>query len=470
MKKKLLLSISILFFAFSAKAQITLAKTYGVDSAAEGANDGQQTSDGGYILAGIATPSVYEIVKTDSTGDTLWTKSIPGKSLYSVQEVADGFIFAGGPHIYLLKTDLTGQTLWSHTYSTNTDPGADFGYSVRQTSDNGYIITGQKNYNGTTFHGDICLIKTDSAGGQAWVRLLTTGLTDCAGRSVQQTTDGGYIVGGYSYNQVGAGSNFDLALMKTDTAGMLQWSKYFGSPAALGQVDRGYAVKQTTDGGYILAGTYSESLSHQSVLVKTDSNGDTLWTKLYGIPSQGFALKSVWQTTDGGYVAAGGASTDLLYLKTNSNGDTLWTKIIDGSDFTTANYIQQTADGGYVIIGFTAAPEFSNNLPNGYDQLLIVTDSLGNFPDPTISSINNNTTRQSLILIYPNPSKNDLIIQNNSLLQFQFALFNSLGESIFMMPLVNKVSTIDLSGYSKGVYTAQIFSANKSFCQKIIKL
>jgi hypothetical protein len=91
MKGKLFLSVSFLFFVFSVKAQIRFAKTYGVDSAAEGANAGQQTSDGGYILAGVATPSVYEIVKTDSAGDTLWTKSIQGKTIYSVHALSNQF-------------------------------------------------------------------------------------------------------------------------------------------------------------------------------------------------------------------------------------------------------------------------------------------------------------------------------------------------------------------------------------------
>src|SRR5206468_2278197 len=120
-----------------------------------------------------------------------------------------------------------------------------------------------------------------SSGNQQWARLLTTGLIDCIGRSVRQTTDGGYIVAGQTYNQLGVGSGYDWCLIKTDSSGFLQWQKYFGSPANLGEPDRAFAVKQTSDGGYVAAGSYSETLFRSAYLVKTDSSGDTLWTRNY---------------------------------------------------------------------------------------------------------------------------------------------------------------------------------------------
>jgi hypothetical protein len=241
---------------------------------------------------------------------------------------------------------------------------------------------------------------------------------------------------------------------------MVQWSKYFGSPPALGEVDRGYCVEQTTDGGYILAGTYSEQLSTHAYLVKTDVNGDTLWTKTYGMPSQGFAFYSVWQTTDGGYVAAGQSSSDLVFLKTDFNGDTVWTKIVDGSDFTGARYIQQTADGGYAIIGFTVAEEFSSNHPNGYDHLLIKTDSLGNFPNPTVSSVYSMPGQSLTVLIFPNPFSRELIIKNNTAEQMRFTLYNSMGQKITEKILTGKSNTLDLSFCPQGVYFYNFFSDN----------
>jgi hypothetical protein len=459
MKPVILLCVLLCFFN-ETTSQVPFARTYGDSLQAEGSYTGLQTSDGGYILAGVATPSHYTIVKTDAAGDTLWTKNIPGKSIFGVQETSGGFIFTGGPHICLVKTDLTGSTLWTKSFSTNINPETDFGYSVNSTADGGYIITGQKNYNPVTFTGDICLIKTDPAGNQQWLRLLTTGLTDCAGRSVQQTADGGFIVGGYSNNQMGPFSNFDMCLIRTDTGGMIQWSKYFGSPPVLGRADKGYSVKQTADGGYILAGTYSETLSMHSYLVKTDANGDTVWTRTYGTPSQGFAFYSVGQTTDGGYVAAGESSSDLVFLKTDLNGDTLWTKIIDGSDFTAARYIRQTSDGGYAVIGFTAAEEFSDNHPNGYDHLLIKTDSAGNFPNPTVASVLNTEKESFPVLIFPNPFLDQLVIKNNTPAPLQFTLYSSMGQKITEMALPGKYTPVNLSMYDRGIYFYRLFSNN----------
>ena len=397
------LILSFIFYSPAAIAQNFFARTYGTDSNAEVSYCGQQTSEGGFILAGSSSGASYSIVKTDAGGDTLWTKSLQSITIYGVTEIPGGYIFTGGPHITLLKTDFLGNTVWSKTFSSNINPDADYGYGVQRTTDNSYIITGQKNYNPQNFIGDICLIKTDSSGNLKWQRLLTSGLTDCNGRSVQQTSDGGFIVAGNTNNGLGNFSGYDWCLIKTDSAGIIQWQKYFGSDPVLGLVDRAYCVRQTTDGGYIVSGTYSESLSESAYVVKTDANGDTLWTRNYGQPSQGFEFRSIWQTNDGGYVSTGPASSDLVLVKMNSAGDTMWTKIVDGSDATMSFYVQQTTDGGYVMMGSTAAPEFSNNMPNGYDHLIIRTDSLGNFPDPTATSVTV-TDLAETISVYPVPA------------------------------------------------------------------
>jgi len=427
----LLLFLFPVFISGSLKAQGTFARTYGSPNEAEVTNAGQQTSDGGYILAGNSSSGGIVIVKTDSWGDTLWTKGVAGKTLFGVKEIPGGFIFTGGPHIFLLKTDLSGNIVWAKSFSSNIDPSSDFGYSVVQTADGGFVITGQKNYNPNTFNGDICLIKTDSSGNLQWLRLLTSGLTDCSGRSVKQTTDGGYIVGGNSYNGMGTWSSYDFCLIKTDTSGTIQWQKYFGSDPLLGHVDRAYSVQQTTDGGYIAAGTYSESFSMSGYLVKTDANGDTLWTRNYGMPSQGFEFRSVCQTSDGGYVMTGPSTTDLVILKTNPAGDTLWTRIVDGSDATMSFFIQQTSDGGYAVMGSTAAAEFSGNQPNGYDHFLIKTDSLGNFPDPTAASVPGSERHISLY-VFPVPTKDfvALSFENPGRKKITAQLFSSYGEMV----------------------------------------
>ncbi len=158
------------------------------------------------------------------------------------------------------------------------------------------------------------------------------GTNEDYGRSVQETSDGGYIIAGYT-KSFGAGS-YDVYLIKTDANGDTTWTKTYGGS----NIDQGYSVEQTSDGGYIIAGN-SKSFGaglDDVYLIKTDANGDTTWTKTYGGSNidQGY---SVEQTSDGGYIIAGytksfgAGSYDVYLIKTDANGDTTWTKTYGGS-------------------------------------------------------------------------------------------------------------------------------------------
>jgi hypothetical protein len=324
----------------------------------------QQTADGGYIIAGYTDSfgaggfDVY-VIKTNSYGDTLWTKTYGGSEDdkgYSVQQTTDGgYIivgnsesFGGGDaNIYLIKTDANGDTMWTKTYGGS---GDDRGRSVQQTTDGGYIIAGDTYISGQTY---VILIKTDANGSTTWIEYYGGASYDW-GHSVQQTTDGGYIIAGIT-DSFGAG-NYDVYLIKTDANGDTLWTKTYGGTG----YDYGLSVQQTTDDGYVIAGrTRSFGSGQEDVyLVKTNSNGDTLWTKTYGGEDADYGY-SVQQTTDGGYVIAGytnssGASyIDVYLIKTDANGDTLWTKTYGGSNNDIAHSVQQTIDCGYIIAGYT---------------------------------------------------------------------------------------------------------------------
>ena len=143
--------------------------------------------------------------------------------------------------------------------------------------------------------------------------------------------------------------------------------------------DYANSVQQTTDGGYIIAG-YTASFGGDSshvYLIKTDSLGDTLWTKTYGGDSSDIG-NSVQQTTDGGYIVAGttnsfgAGNVDVYLIKTNSIGDTMWTKTYGGTNIDVGSYVRQTLDGGYIIARYTGS--FG---AGGFDVYLIKTNSLG---------------------------------------------------------------------------------------------
>jgi hypothetical protein len=376
--KKLIILLFIISISF---AQQKWTRTYGGADYDFGYSV-RQTSDGGYIIAGYTysfgagATDVY-LIKSDSLGDTLWTKTYGGMNLdegYSVQQTLDGgYIIVGYTNsfgagiydFYLIKTDSTGDTLWTRTYGGTNEY---FGYSVQQTSDGGYIIVGY-----IDFVWDVYLIKTNASGDTLWTRIYD-GTNEYFGYSVQQTSDGGYIIAGGIY-YIGPGVD-DVYLIKTDSTGDTLWTRTYGGTGN----DCGLSVQQTLDGGYIIVG-YTNSFgagNYDFYLIKTDSTGDTLWTRTYGGTNEDEGY-SVQQTSDGGYIVVGytasfgTSSADVYLIKTDSIGDTLWTRTYGGTSDDEGYSVQQTSDGGYIIAGVTWS------YGAGYaDVYLIKTDENGN--------------------------------------------------------------------------------------------
>ncbi len=350
----------------------------------------EQTNDGGYIVTGstiiwsdfMASHYKVYIIKTDNNGDTLWTKTYGGEDQHhgnSIQQTTDGgFIITGFTYslqtqtgdVYLIKTDENGDSLWTRTYG---GVYVDVGRSVKQTTDDGFIITGYTRSSGTG-SSEVYLIKTDSNGDTLWTKTFG-GEEDDKGWSVQQTNDGGYIITGYTLS-FGASYYSDVYLIKTDSNGDSLWTKVFNG----GSSDLGYSVEQTTDGGYIISGvTWSSGYGNDDVyLIKTDCNGDTLWTKTFGGTAYESGLTSVQQTIDGGYIVTGSTNSfgngndDVFLIKTDSDGNTLWTRTFGGTGDDCGISVQQTTDGGYIIVGDTWS--FGTNYDDVY---LIKTDENG---------------------------------------------------------------------------------------------
>jgi len=288
----------------------------------------RQTSDGGYVVAGYTGSfgngwQVY-LIKTNASGDTLWTRIYGGaasEECYSVQQTQDsGYVIAGNTasfgnqsQVYLIKTNSSGDTLWTRTYGgTNND----MGYSVQQTSDAGYIVAGEASSFGNG--RQVYLVKTNATGDTLWTRTYGGASTDF-GYSVQQTQDSGYVIAG---STTSFGNGYQVYLVKTNATGDTLWTKTYGGMSD----DPGKSVQQTTDGGYIIAGyTNSFGNGEQVYLIKTNVSGDTLWTKTYGGPSNDYG-SSVQQTQDGGYIVAGtydiyGANPQVYLIKTDANGN-----------------------------------------------------------------------------------------------------------------------------------------------------
>jgi hypothetical protein len=326
------------------------------------------------IFAALGIASAYEPA-------VQWQKTFGGSNNdwgNSVQQATDGgYIIAGETYssgtgsydIYLIKTDYDGNPVWQKTFGGN---NYDEGYSVQQTSDGGYIISG-KTWSFGAGKSDVYLIKTDPNGNQEWQKTFGGNDNDW-GNSVQQTKDGGYIITGKT-RSFGVG-NYDVYLVKTDPNGNTQWQKTFGGS----DWDDGESVQQTTDGGYIIAGgaNYFVPESGDVYLIKTDPNGDSVWQKTFGGSDYDWG-EAVQQTSDGGYIITGRTKSfdaglwDVYLIKTDSDGNLLWQKTFGGGNDDDSSSVQQTSDGGFIIAGYTDS--FGARSGNVY---LIKTDPNGN--------------------------------------------------------------------------------------------
>tara|TARA_B110001452_G_scaffold29786_1_gene23387 strand:+ start:144 stop:1148 length:1005 start_codon:yes stop_codon:yes gene_type:complete len=308
------------------------------------------------ILVLIMIPLMFGSCNKDDddvvpNSSNTWTKTFGGNfndKGSSVQQTTDsGYIITGTyrssvnqSDLFLIKTEKNGDTLWTKRFGNEFS----FGKSVKQTIDGGYIITGR------TECCYVYLIKTDENGDSLWTKILNgSSVTDGWGNTVQQTIDGGYIIHCYY------GGN-DVYLIKTDENGNELWNQNFGQ-INIGNGDE--SVEQTIDLGYIITGSIESfgNGGNDVYLIKTDENGDSLWTKTFGGTEDDYGT-SVQQTNDGGYIISGitftpGIGSRIYLLKTNENGIELWNKTIGQSGYDYSYSVQQTIDGGYIIIGET---------------------------------------------------------------------------------------------------------------------
>lgn len=325
----------------------------------------QQTSDGGFATFGVGQQEAL-MIRSNSEGNQLWNRSygITGYEIvcHAGQQTSDGgYMLIGGVRgvsanygdAWLSKCNETGDMLWNRTYGGE---GHEFAFSGQQTADGGYVLAGVADPLGIN-NDDFYLVKTDSYGNMEWKKTFGGNNTEIAW-SVQQTSDDGYILAGETYS-FGAGYS-DWWLVKTDSNGKMEWNKTYGWD----WFDAAYCVRQTTDGGYIFAGFSGFSgpppgYGGNAIVVKTNSSGEIEWSDGFiGTPAgSGWARAySVKETSDGGYIVAGAASVEgqsggrMVLLKTHSKGSGFDWSGIYVSESSTVDVIQ-TTDGGYAVAG-----------------------------------------------------------------------------------------------------------------------
>ena len=329
----------------------------------------QQTRDGGYIVTG-STASFYMhgrgdsdvyLLKVDATGTKEWDKTYGGAGYEEgrcVQQTSDeGYIMVGTTRsfssqrhnqVFLVRTDAAGQRQWQKTLG---DDGEYTGMFVQEIRDGGFIIVGSydKFGDGRT---SLYLARTRPNGAVVWEKTVG-GQGIQRGSCVRPTSDGGFIVVGATSSRGGGG--LDVYLVKTDGDGRVEWEKTFGGQGD----DEGFSLHETGDGGWIIAGqTFSSGHRSSDVyLLKVDEMGNLEWEKAIG--GAGWEVGySVWPAVDGGYVVVGvknspGADYDIYVVKTDASGQLLWEKTLGEKGCDEAYCIQQTDDGGYIVVGWT---------------------------------------------------------------------------------------------------------------------
>ena len=347
-----------------------------------------QTTDGGYIVAGTSFSS--------ANGDVTGTSHGQGE-------------------YWIVKLDANGNITWNKLLGGN---GGELAGSIQQTTDGGYIITGISNSSANgdvtgTNHGglyDCWVVKLDATGNIVWNKLLGGNGEDDV-EKILQTADGGYIAAGSTNSSAngdvtgtnhGAMGSHDFWIIKLDAGGNITWNKLLGG----NDYDYLYSIQQTTDGGYIAAGpSYSSAngdvtgTSHGNYdywIVKLDAAGNITWNKLFGASLDEIAF-NIKQTPDGGYIVAGSSNSsangdvtgtshspgasDYWVVKLNSLGTILWNKLLGGSNFDDAPGIQLTTAGGYILTGHSnssATGDVTGVTHGNTDFWIIKLDAFGN--------------------------------------------------------------------------------------------
>jgi hypothetical protein len=398
----------------------------------------KQTFDGGYILGGYSNTNIsgdktevtigsddYWVVKTDALGNIQWQNNIGGNSedwLRTIDLTSDGGYIMGGwsrsnisgdktqnskgsDDYWIVKIDSLGNIQWDKTIGGST---FDLLMSVEQTSDGGYILGG---YSDSNISGDktenskggpdYWIVKTDSLGNIQWQNTIGGNSIDYFGL-VRQTNDGGYILCGYSDSNISGDKtenyigSYDYWIVKADSLGNIQWQNTIGGTST----ESLYSIEQTKDGGYILGGFSNSDISGDKTkaskggfdywIVKTDSLGNIQWQNTIG----GFgdetnrSTESIAQTIDGGYIIGGGTFSDFsadikedskggfdyCIFKTDSLGNVQWQNTIGGNFNDDLRSICQTTDEGYILGGYSNSNTSGDKIENckgGYDYWII---------------------------------------------------------------------------------------------------
>jgi hypothetical protein len=358
------------FLKFNASKELEWQKTYG-GSADDRANSVIQTNDGGYAVVGKSK---------SGDGDVLEN--------------------AGYDDFWITKLDINGSVSWVQSFGYS---GSDVPYSIIQTNDQGYLLSGVldvsasngqgdrlTNIQGRHAGGDYWIIKLSSSGVKEWSNYYGGTFTDTAYSAIQ-TNDNGYIIVGSSdstdvdiSNNKG---NYDFWIIKISELGTLIWEKSFGGD----QVDEARSISQMADGNYLVIGDTRSSNIDVSQnngaadvwIIKISPEGSLIWEKTLGGSSFDVG-RSISKTQDDGFLIAGNSRSsdgvldinngqnDALVMKINNSGYLEWQKTIGGTEVDFFNGVEELIDGSIVAVGDSSSSNGDIIENKGFTDLLIL--------------------------------------------------------------------------------------------------
>jgi hypothetical protein len=486
-----------IFFAVQAKPQTTFQKIYKNLNYSEYGNDYCIAADGNYMIAAQhsdGTNSIASLMKVDALGSILWRKNFPDLvRFFSITQTLDGGYALSGFSNFdmcILKTDSSGNVQWCKLFGLSNS--TDYPLELIQNPNGEFFLVGQGTDDLTSdMHAFI--LKTDSTGTLIWDKIITTGsFAPVYASHCSFTNDDGIIVtGSYTINSV-----VKLLMMKIDSSGNTMWTRCYGNNFF------GQASFQTDDGGYISSGSgRSASINYGFVLIKTDSVGNLQWSKVY---SDALVSHDLLIDPDGNFVLAGtyentsDDSASIYLLKTDQQGDTIWTRFYEtnsqlGYRGEYENSILQTPDGGFLLGGqadinhsaytdiyllktdadgntgcnLVQRPITIESITPTFDTTVIVTSGVltaSIIPASSISQITDTTLclhdwineYENIISldVYPNPATDQITINTSAFSESELLLEvkDIMGRNVIQRKVYPGNLQLDVSNISRGVY------------------
>lgn len=425
-----------------------------------------QTSDSGYALIGTAGDTLINadvfLIKTDGYGDTLWTRSYGGDLVdagRSIRQTSDGgYIIAGfttsfgagGRDLYLIKADSTGDTVWTRTFGGVFD---EEGRCVQLVGNNAYAIAGWTSSFGLA-GDDFYLVKTDTAGGLIWEKTFGT-TNDARAWSLALTPAGHYAMLGWVGNY-----NSNMYFVLANDRGNQISAKSYGDSGS----DEGRAIINVNYADYenfILCGKYTSYSNPYICVMRVTTMGYIMWERLFYIGTIGHCIA---RTSDGGYIVGGYSASDnvLVYIvKTGSDGNEQWTKYVTIESAAKVRAIRQASDGGYAFAGNDVDLSFlvKLSLPQGG-----IDEHAGPIPDD-ISLCQNNPN--------PFNSETRISFSLRFDADIDISIYNIEGKFVYCLlrgyhPAGEHSLTWDASDLPSGIYFARLHSNNGAKSIKIL--